>query len=121
MFYNLRMVYITTKDKEEAEKIGRTLVEERLAACVNIIDGMKSIYRWKGEVEEAQEAILIAKTPYHNVKPLTEKVKKLHSYECPCVVSITLTEQEGNEDYLRWMIKETQNQTISYDIKEEDI
>lgn len=121
MFYNLRLVYITTKNREEARKIGRTLVEEKLAACVNIIDGMESIYRWKGKIEEAKEAILIAKTPYHNVKPLTERVKKLHSYECPCVVSLTLTEQEGNDDYLRWLIKETQDQSISYEIEEEDI
>ncbi|MDX1617969.1 MAG: divalent-cation tolerance protein CutA, partial [Balneolaceae bacterium] len=93
MFYNLRLIYITTKNKEEARKIGRTLVEERLAACVNILDKMESIYRWKGEVEEAEECVLIAKTPYHNVKPVTERVKQMHSYECPCVISLTLTEQ----------------------------
>ncbi len=121
MFYNLRMVYITTKDKEEARTIGRTLVEDKLAACVNIIDGMESIYRWEGQIEEANEAILIAKTPYHNVKPMTERVKELHSYDCPCIVSLTLTEQEGNDDYLRWLIKETQNQSISYEIEDEDL
>ncbi|MDR8394166.1 divalent-cation tolerance protein CutA [Aliifodinibius sp. S!AR15-10] len=121
MFYNLRLVYITTKDKDEARKIGRSLVEEKLAACVNIIDGMESIYRWKGKVEEAKEAILIAKTPYHNVKPLTQRVKDLHSYNCPCVISLTLTEQEGNEDYLRWLIKETKKQEINYEIEGEDI
>lgn len=120
MFYNLRLVYITTKNKDEARKIGRALVEEKLAACVNIIDGMESIYRWKGNIEEAEECILIVKTPYHNVKPLTEKVKTLHSYECPCVISLTLTEQEGNEDYLKWLIKETQSQTISYEPEDED-
>lgn len=121
MFYNLRMVYITTSSKEEARTIGRALVEEKLAACVNIIGGMESIYRWKGEIEEANETILIAKTPYHNVKPLTKKVKEMHSYDCPCVVSLTLTEQEGNDDYLRWLIKETQSQSISYEIEEEDM
>ncbi|MFH5831439.1 divalent-cation tolerance protein CutA [Halalkalibaculum sp. DA3122] len=120
MFYNLRLVYITTKDRDEARTIGRALVEEKLAACVNIIDGMESIYRWEGNIEEAKEAILIAKTPYHNVKPLTKRVKQLHSYECPCVVSLTLTEQEGNDEYLRWLIKETQDQSISYDIEEEE-
>ena len=120
MFYNLRMVYITTKDREEAKKIGRTLVEEKLAACVNIIDGMEAIYHWEGELKEEKEAILIAKTPFHNVKPLTERVKKLHSYDVPCVVSLTLTEQEGNDRYLRWLIRETRNQTISYDLEDED-
>jgi len=120
MFYNLRLIYITTKDREEARKIGRTLVEEKLAACVNIIDGMESIYRWKGKIEEANECILLAKTPYHNVKPLTERVKEMHSYECPCVISLTMTEQEGNEGYLRWLIKETKSQAISYDLEEEN-
>ena len=121
MFYNLRLVYITTKNRDEARNIGRTLVEEELAACVNIIDGMESIYRWKGKVEEAEEAILIAKTPYHNVKPLTERVKQLHSYECPCVISLTLTEQEGNEEYQQWIIRETKSQSISYEIEDEDM
>lgn len=121
MFYNLRMVYITTPTKEEARTIGRALVEKKLAACVNIIDGMESIYRWQGEIKEGNEVILIAKTPYHNVKPLTKKVKEMHSYDCPCVVSLTLTEQEGNDDYLRWLIKETQSQSISYEIENEDM
>ncbi|MDX1671651.1 MAG: divalent-cation tolerance protein CutA [Balneolaceae bacterium] len=116
MFYNLRLVYITTKDKKEARKIGRKLVEERLAACVNIIDNMESIYWWDGSVEEAEECILIAKAAYHNVKPLTEKVKELHSYDCPCVVSFNMSEQEGNEEYMRWLLKESRSQQIDYDI-----
>ncbi|MDX1586796.1 MAG: divalent-cation tolerance protein CutA, partial [Balneolaceae bacterium] len=85
MFNNLRLVYITTKDKKEAKTIGRKIVEERLAACVNIIEGMEAIYRWEDEIQEASECILIAKTPYHNVKELTERVKEMHSYDCPCV------------------------------------
>ncbi|HLR26650.1 MAG TPA: divalent-cation tolerance protein CutA, partial [Fodinibius sp.] len=75
MFLNLRLVYITTGSKEEAQSIGRKLVEEKLAACVNIVDGMESIYRWEGKIVEDQETILIAKTPYHNVKDLTKRVK----------------------------------------------
>ncbi len=71
MFYNLRLVYITTKDKQKAKKIGKTLVKENLAACVNIVDGMETIYRWEGEIIEDTEAILIAKTPYHNVQNLS--------------------------------------------------
>jgi periplasmic divalent cation tolerance protein len=118
MFYNLRLVYITTKDKKEAKSIGKTLVEEKLAACVNITDGMESIYRWNGEIVEDKEAILIAKTPYHNVKELTERVKELHSYECPCVISLQLTEQEGNEEYQQWLIKNSKQQKIDYDIED---
>lgn len=118
MFNNLRLVYITTKDKEEARKIGKTLVEEKLTACVNIIDGMEAIYRWKGKIKEGKECILIAKTPYHIVKDLTQRVKELHSYDCPCVISLQLSEQEGNEAYQQWLIQETQNKEISYEIED---
>src|SRR5699024_10891024 len=116
MFLNLRLVYITTGSKEEAQTIGRKLVEEKLAACVNIIDGMESIYEWKGELVEDQEAILIAKTPYHNVKKLTERVKELHSYEMPSILSIQLAEQEGNEEYQHWLLKNSKTQKIDYEI-----
>lgn len=116
MFFNLRFVYITTKDKQEAKAIGRELVKEKLAACVNIIDHMESIYHWKGEIVEDREAILIAKTPYHNVKKLTNRVKELHSYDCPCIVSLQLAEQEGNEEYQRWLLENSKTQKIDYEI-----
>lgn len=118
MFYNLRFVYITTKNKDEARSIGKKLVQEKLAACVNIVDGMESIYRWEGEIVEDNEAILIAKTPYHNVKELTERVKELHSYDCPCVISLQLSEQEGNEEYQKWLIKNSKRQKIDYEIED---
>ncbi|MEX2600813.1 MAG: divalent-cation tolerance protein CutA [Balneolaceae bacterium] len=111
MFKNLRLVYITTRDREEARSIGMTLVEERLAACVNIIDGMESIYRWEGAIETDSETILIAKTSYHRMEKLTRRVKELHSYDTPCILSITLTEQEGNEEYLKWLMKESDHPT----------
>lgn len=107
MYYNLRYIHITTSSKEEARKIGRILVEERLAACVNILDGMESIYRWKGKIEEANECVLIAKTSYSKVRALTNRVKELHSYSCPCIVSLTITEDEGNKEYLDWLIHES--------------
>ena len=118
MFLNLRLVYITTNNKQEAKTIGKKLVQEQLAACVNIVDGMESIYRWEGEVVEDKETILIAKTPYHNVNDLTERVKELHSYDCHCVISVQLTEQEGNEEYQHWLLKNSQKQTINYEIEE---
>lgn len=111
MFKNLRLVYITTGSEKEAQKIGKTLVEEELAACVNITDGMKSIYRWEGEVREDRECVLIAKTPYHNMDELTHRVKQLHSYDCPCVVSFQMSEQEGNEAYQQWLIDEAKERT----------
>lgn len=118
MFFNLRLVYITTKNKQEAKSIGKKLVEEKLAACVNIVDGMESIYRWEGEIVEDNETILIAKTPYHNVKELSDRVKELHSYDCPCVISLQLSEQEGNEEYQHWLIKNSKKQKINYEIED---
>lgn len=106
MFNNLRLVYITTSSKEEAQKIGRRLVEERLTACVNIIGEMESIYRWHDEIKQETECVLIAKTTYHNVSKLTARVKELHSYECPCIISVPISEQEGNRDYQKWLIQE---------------
>jgi len=101
----LNLIYITAKDKEEAGKIGRALVEARLAACVNIIENMNSIYWWEGKIQDESEAILIAKTRELLVPKLIEKVKSLHSYECPCIVSLPLL--GGNKDYLDWIEKET--------------
>jgi periplasmic divalent cation tolerance protein len=94
-------VYMTAGSKEEASTIGRRLVEEKLAACVNIIDGMTSIYRWEGKLESASESVLIAKTMSKNVESLTERVKTLHSYDCPCIVTLDI--QNGNHDFLSWI------------------
>lgn len=104
MFRSLRLVYITVKDREEARNIGSDLVKKKFASCVNIIDGMESIYRWKGELVTDTECILIAKTTYSNVSRITKRVKELHSYDVPCVISLTLAEQEGNEEYLDWLL-----------------
>ncbi len=106
MVKNLRLVYITTENKEEAKKIGGKLVEDHLAACVNIIDGMESMFWWKGNVEEGRETILIAKTTLRNISELTRRVKELHSYDCPCVITFSINEQEGNEEYLDWLENE---------------
>lgn len=103
MFRNLRFVYITTKNRQEATQIGRIIVEEKLAACANILDGMESIYQWKGNIETGKECILILKTTYSNVSKLTKRVKELHSYEVPCVISLNIAEQEGNPEYLNWI------------------
>jgi periplasmic divalent cation tolerance protein len=95
------VVYITAKDREQAKSLGLALVSKQLAACVNIIDGMQSIYWWEGKLEEASEAILIAKTTEAALPSLTALVKALHSYSCPCVVSYAIT--GGNPDYLAWI------------------
>lgn len=103
MFRNLRFVYVTTKNREEAKKIGTAIVKEKLAACANIIDKMESIYRWKDKIETSNECILILKTSYSNVTKLTRRVKELHSYDVPCVISLNIAEQEGNPEYLNWI------------------
>jgi len=104
---DLRIAYITVGTKQEARQIGKKLVEERLAACVNIIDGMESMYWWKDTIETDQEIILLAKTTSAYMKQLTEQVMALHPYDCPCVLSFSPNSDEGNPDYLQWLIEET--------------
>ena len=101
--------YITTGSAEEADRIARILVEERLAACANLIDGMRSIYRWQGKVEEAVETVMIAKTREDLLQSLTDRVRALHSYECPCVVGLPVP--GGNPDYLEWIASETRGRS----------
>jgi len=100
-----QMVYITTATKDEARVIGKALVAERLAACVNIIEGMNSMYWWQGEIQDEQETVLIAKTRAARVEALTERVKQLHSYDVPCVVALPI--RAGNPDFLAWIEAET--------------
>ncbi|MCU0427562.1 MAG: divalent-cation tolerance protein CutA [Candidatus Kapabacteria bacterium] len=94
-------VYITTASTEEAERIGTALVEERLAACVNIMPGMKSMYWWEGAMETSHETVLIAKTNGERLQALTDKAVELHSYNCPCVVALPI--EKGYEPYLIWI------------------
>ncbi len=94
-------VYITTSSREEALLIGEHLVEEDLAACVNVINGIFSMYRWKGKVEKAEEAAMIVKTVQSLVGPLIDRVKDLHSYDCPCIVSLPV--DGGNQEFLSWI------------------
>lgn len=102
----LRFVYMTTASIEEARKIGHTLIEARLAACVNIVAGMRSLYWRDGKIEEGGETILIAKTRESLVPILTERVRALHSYKVPCVVSLAI--EGGNKPFLDWIEAETE-------------
>lgn len=95
--------YIACKNKSEAKKIGRALLEDRLCACVNIFDNMNSIYWWKDKIEEANETVLIAKTTKKLFPKLSEKIKSIHSYSCPCILQIPVT--DGNKAYIEWLIK----------------
>lgn len=94
-------VYITAADITEARSIGRIILENRLAGCINILPGMESMYWWEGEMEKAEEVVLIAKTQAIYLDELTALVKKHHSYACPCVVAIPVG--PGNPDYFEWL------------------
>ena len=97
-------IYITTEDEDEARRIGKTLVEEKLAACVNI-HPIKSIYRWEGEIQEEGEVAMLVKTKAELADKVMERVKQLHSYEVPCIVSFSI--DKGNPDYLNWIEEST--------------
>lgn len=94
-------IYTTCKNKDEAKLIGRTLVSERLVACVNILEGMESIYTWNQELVEDKEAILISKTISHNYYKVELRIKELHSYTNPCVVAFSI--HDGSKNYLQWI------------------
>ncbi|HEX6985973.1 MAG TPA: divalent-cation tolerance protein CutA [Planctomycetaceae bacterium] len=99
------MLYVTARDREEAARIAAALVEERLIACGNVIDGMESVYWWNGKVERSREAVLIAKTDRRNVDLVTARIIELHSYETPCVVALPI--EGGNPLYLNWIEHES--------------
>ena len=102
---SVSFIYITCGSEAEAGNIGTVLVERRLAACVNILPGMRSLYWWQGKVESGRETVLIAKTRDDLVEELTEAVKAMHGYEVPCVVALPVT--GGNRDFLDWIDSET--------------
>lgn len=80
-------VYVLFANAEEAERIGRTVVEERLAACINILGSVRSIYRWQGSIETAEEVAAILKTSQTEADALIMRIAGLHSYEVPCIVT----------------------------------
>ena len=102
----LCLLYVTTADKSEALKISRALVAERLIACANILDNMCSVYRWEGKIETSQECVLIAKTKTCHVAAATAIVKSLHSYDCPCVLSIPV--ETADLAFKKWLLSEVE-------------
>ena len=98
-------VYTTTEDENEAKRIGRALTEKKLAACVNIIPGMRAIYRWKGNIEEGKECIILAKTQKCNMDTVIDTIKNMHRYELPCILVIPVI--QGLEEYLDYIRSET--------------
>ncbi len=95
------VVYITAPNEEEAARIAAALVEERLAACVNIVRSIRSIYRWQDKTEDEPEVLMIAKTRGMLFERLMRRVRELHSYTVPEIIAMPVI--AGSEDYLRWM------------------
>ncbi len=99
-----QIVLTTAGSQDEAHKIARTLVDRRLAACVNIIPQIQSIYRWQNKVEDAQEWLLLIKTTNQAFERVRDTIRELHSYELPECISISI--EDGSAVYLDW-IKES--------------
>ena len=98
-------VYITTENMEEAREVGKALIKDQLVACVNMIEHMESMFMWNNEFQNEKEVVLIAKTKETLVNELIDKVKEVHSYDCPCIV--TLPVQGGNQAFMDWIDEET--------------
>jgi len=96
-------IFVSTAPPDVAPAIARTLVDERIAACVNIVPGVRSIYPWKGETCDDAESILLIKTTAARAADLTARLKELHPYEVPELVAIEIRDGEGNPDYLAWL------------------
>jgi periplasmic divalent cation tolerance protein len=99
------IVLITASSKEEAVKLGTALVEERLAACVNIVPEVRSLFSWEGKTQDERETLLIAKSRQPLLRQLVSRVKSLHSYTVPEVIALPIV--GGSEDYLAWLSEST--------------
>ena len=99
------LVYVTTTNPAEAGRIGEVLVTERLAASVNILGEIRSIFRWEEKIHDKKETLLIAKTSTLRVDEIVDRIRSLHSYQCPCIVTWRL--DGGNDAYLDWVGRET--------------
>ena len=98
-------VLVTVGSADEAASLARTLVEERLAACGNLVERIRSIYRWKGKIEDEGEALLVLKTTAANFEALKQRIVELHSYEVPEVIALEIT--GGHKPYLDWLDSNT--------------
>jgi periplasmic divalent cation tolerance protein len=95
------VVYITAPNEDEASKIARTLVEEKLAGCVNIVPGIRSIYSWQGKIEDEKEVLMIVKTRLKLFNALKGKVIDMHSYSVPEIIALPIV--EGSDEYIKWL------------------
>ncbi len=99
------LIYVTAASHDEAEKIGTALVEERLAACANILGEMTSIYRWEDAVQREPEVVMIVKTRRERADDVIARIEQLHSYDTPCAIEIGIGRGAGK--FLNWIVEET--------------
>jgi len=97
------VVFVTVGGEEQARSMARTLVEEKLAACVNVLNGVQSYFSWEGKVDEASEALLMIKTRRDCFSRLSKRVEALHTYDVCEVIAFDMV--DGNPSYLEWMTK----------------
>jgi periplasmic divalent cation tolerance protein len=102
------VVYITAPNEEEAVKISKIIVEEKLAGCINIVRGIRSIYMWQGKIEDDPEVLMIAKTQRSLFNALMTRVKELHPYTVPEIIAMPVI--EGSADYLNWLKEVTSSE-----------
>lgn len=100
-----RVVLVTTSSEEEAMKIGRALVDRKLAACVNVLGQVRSIFRWEGRVADEPEYLMVIKTTQARFQTLAQEIKSLHSYDVPEIIALPIT--QGLAEYLTWVREET--------------
>jgi periplasmic divalent cation tolerance protein len=98
------VLFITTANAEEASRIAEALLKERKAACVNILPGVSSLFRWQGKLEKAEESLLVVKSRASLLEQIIKLVKEHHSYDVPEIITLPVT--GGNPDYLEWMAQE---------------
>jgi periplasmic divalent cation tolerance protein len=104
------IVYVTAGSPAEGDRLARALVDERLAACVNRLATVQSVYRWEGKLEQSEEQLLIIKTQRRLFAALEKRVRELHSYSVPEIVALPII--EGSQDYLRWLGDQTNDGTV---------
>lgn len=107
---NELIVFVTASSNEEASRIASSLVGERLAACVNIVSNIESVYRWQGEVARDRETLMIIKTTGERYAELERRVKELHSYTTPEVIALKI--EQGSRAYLDWLRESTREENI---------
>ena len=99
------LVLVTTGSQEEAERMARALVDSRMAACVNIVPGLRSVYRWEGKIWDEGEFLLLIKTQMALFRQVEGTIKEIHSYEVPEIIAIPII--QGSETYLNWLREST--------------